>query len=302
MNFGVSIPTWGPMSEPESMATLASRADELGFGFLSVSDHIVLPKQVNSRYPYSETGEYSGNGYFMDQLTVLGFLAAHTPQIRLVTSVMVLPYRNVIHTAKMLSTIDVLSKGRLTVGVGVGWMKEEFEALDSPPFDERGAVGDEYIEAFRELWTNDDAVYDGNYTKFSEIHFNPKPVQKPHPPIWVGGESAPAMRRAARLGEGWFPIASNPRHLLQTVEQLRTALDRLHRYADDAGRDPAAIDIGYNPSGFSNWQRSPEKTADEIRAFQDLGVRHISSSVGGQTLSERIEQMEQFAAEVMPLV
>ncbi len=290
------------MAEPESMAVLASRADELGYGFLSVADHIVLPKQVSSRYPYSETGAYSGDGYFMDQLTVLGFLAAHTSRIRLVTSVMVLPYRNAIHTAKMLSTIDVLAQGRLTVGVGVGWMREEFDALDSPPFEERGVVGDEYIEAFRELWTNDDAAYDGKYTKFTKIHFNPKPVQKPHPPIWVGGESAPAMRRAAHLGNGWFPIASNPRHPLRTVEQLSAALARLHKYAEEAGRDPDEIDIGYNTSGLTDWRQHPEQAADEIRAFQALGVRHISSSVGGQTLTERIEQMGQFAAEVMPLV
>jgi probable F420-dependent oxidoreductase len=302
MKFGISIPTWGPMASPEPMEALARRADELGFGFLSVADHIVLPKQVSSRYPYSETGEYTGDGYFMDQLTVLGFLAAHTSRIRLVTSVMVLPYRNPIHTAKMLSTIDVLSQGRLTVGCGVGWMREEFEVLNSPPFEERGVVGDEYIEAFRELWTNEEAVYEGKHVKFSDMHFNPKPVQKPYPPIWVGGESAPAMRRAARLGDGWFPIASNPRHPLATVEQLSAALTRLRRYAEKVDRDPDEIDIAYNSSGLTDWQTSPEKAAEQIRAFQDLGVRHISSSVGGATLNERTEQMEQFAAEVMPLV
>src|SRR6266567_4427207 len=120
-------------------------------------------------------------------------------------------------TAKILSTIDVMSGGRIMVGVGAGWLEEEFEALGAPPFAERGKATDEYLQAFRELWTKDKPHFDGRFVKFTNIVFVPKPVQKPHPPLWVGGESGPAMRRAARLGNGWYPIGSNPRFPLNTL-------------------------------------------------------------------------------------
>ena len=148
----------------------------------------------------------------MDQLTVLAFLAGQTQTIHQVTSVIIVPHRNPLVAAKVLATLDVLSRGRLIVGVGVGWMREEFEALGLPPFAERGAVTDEYIRAFKELWTSDNPSFEGKYCRFSEITFLPKPVQKPHPPIWVGGESRRAMRRTAQLANGWYPIGANPQY------------------------------------------------------------------------------------------
>jgi alkanesulfonate monooxygenase SsuD/methylene tetrahydromethanopterin reductase-like flavin-dependent oxidoreductase (luciferase family) len=123
---------------------------------------------------------------------------------------MVVPHRPPVLTAKILATIDVLSKGRLIVGCGVGWMREEFEAIGAPPYDKRGAVSDEYIRAFKELWTSDNPTFSGKYCSFANVAFAPKPLQKPHPPIWVGGESPVALRRAGRLADAWYPIGSNP--------------------------------------------------------------------------------------------
>ena len=221
MNFGFSVPIGGVLATGGALASLARRGEELGFGFLSTGDHLIAPRQIRSRYPYSVSGEYGNALSFLDQPTLLSFVAAATSSIRLVTGVLVVPYRSPIHTAKVLATIDVLSGGRLTVGCGVGWMREEFEILDVPPFEERGAVTDEYIRIFRELWTSDDPEFHGAYCDFSGVVFEPKPVQRPHPPIWIGGES----RRAHQAGgDPWEtdgspsgPTLANP---LETLPEL----------------------------------------------------------------------------------
>ena len=318
MEFGFSLAVSGPMAAPDNLAAFVRRGDELGFGFVSAPDHIVIPRSIASRYPYSETGEFGrsgGSGEFLEQLTVLSFVAGHTRRLRLLTSVMVLPHRGPMHTAKILATIDVLSGGRLILGCGVGWMKEEFELLGAPPYAERGAVGDEYIRAFKELWTSDNPTFDGKYVKFSDVAFTPKPVQKPHPPIWIGGESPQALRRAATLGDGWYPLGSNPRFPVGTVEQFSEAVGRLRRYAEDAGRDPAEIDLAYS-GGWDDdpdtreipederqlFAGTPEQVAGDMRAFAELGVRHMRVGFRGDTLPEALEHMERFAADVAPLV
>ncbi len=169
-----------------------------------LGDHIVVPRQIDSIYPYTESGDFAGEwaqtegststGIMFEQLTVLAYLAARTETIRLLSSVSVLPYREPVLTAKVLATIDVLSDGRLDVGCGAGWMEEEFVALQSPPYARRGAVTNEYIAAFKELWTAREPRFKGDFVSFASIAFEPKPVQRPHPPIWIGGESPPAVR------------------------------------------------------------------------------------------------------------
>ena len=220
MEYGFAVPTDGPLSTPDHVATLAGRGEKLGFEFMSVSDHILIPRNISSRYPYGEMGRWEDGYDCLEQLTTLSFVASQTSTARLLTSVMVLPHRSPVMTAKMLASIDVLSNGRLIVGCGVGWLREEFEAIGAPPYDERGAVGDEYIRAFKELWTSDNPSFEGKYCRFSNITFLPKPVQRPHPPIWIGGESPPALRRAARLGDAWYPIGDNPRFPMGTAQQV----------------------------------------------------------------------------------
>ncbi len=243
MEYGFSISSGGPLATPDAVATLVERGEELGFDFISVSDHVVIPRSIASRYPYSASGEYGGSGECLDQLTLLTFIAARSSRARLLTSVMVLPHRSPVPTAKMLASIDVLSGGRLIVGCGVGWMREEFEAIGAPPFDERGDVGDEYIRAFKELWTSDDPAFEGRYASFSDIKFEPKPVQKPHPPVWVGGESPRALRRAARLGDAWYPIGTNPSYPVDTPAVFLDSLDRLIRHGEEEFRYPVYMDL-----------------------------------------------------------
>jgi alkanesulfonate monooxygenase SsuD/methylene tetrahydromethanopterin reductase-like flavin-dependent oxidoreductase (luciferase family) len=157
MLLGFDLPTRGALASPETITRLAIEGEAMGFDYLTLSDHIVIPRDIEARYPYSTTGEFPSGGRtdWYEQLTSAAFVAAKTTRLRMVTSVMVVPHRPAVLTAKVLATIDLLSNGRLTVGVGAGWMKEEFEAVGTPPFAERGAVTDEYMAAFRELWTKD---------------------------------------------------------------------------------------------------------------------------------------------------
>ncbi len=276
-----------------------------------------MPRNISSVYPYTESGEFpgAGSGESMEQITLLSYIAGQTSKIRLVTSVLIVPHRNPLIAAKSLATLDVLSGGRLVVGVGVGWMREEFEALGLPPFEERGAVTDEYIRAFKVLWTEDDPHFEGKYISFSDINFLPKPVQKPHPPIWVGGESRPALRRTAEFADGWYPLGANPTFPMGTPEQLKAGLDRLAQYAQRFGRDPSTIETIYRPQQFelrkqpAGADRLPfvgdaDQIAGDIRQYQDMGVTSMIWDFLRQTddLDSMLGLMEDFSKQVWPKV
>ena len=316
MEFGFGIPTRGPLATPEHIATLAQQGEALGFGIISVSDHVIIPRRIASIYPYNETGEFAGgpSGECMEQLTLLSFLVGQTSSAKLLTSVMVLPHRPPVLTAKILATIDVLSHGRLIVGCGVGWMREEFEAIGTPPYDQRGTVSDEYIRAFKELWTSDHPRFEGKYCRFADVTFAPRPVQMPHPPIWTGGESPVALRRAGRLADAWYPIGSNPRHPVATPEQFADYAARVKRHAQDAGRDPSVVDFAYSANWYNDQEEvklpngerhsltgTPRQIADDIKRYEDLGVRHMMINLQGNTLEQTLERMQRFAERIMPL-
>ena len=231
MQLGFNLPISGPTSAAPSFARIAQQGEAMGYDYLTLTDHVVLPDVSVPGYPYSESGEFMSNTPTErhELLTATAFIAAKTSRIRLVLAVLVVPHRPAVLAAKMLSTVDVLSEGRLVIGIGAGWLKAEFDAVVTTPFAERGAVTDEYLEAFRALWTQEHARFDGHYTKFADLIFLPRPVQQPHPPIWVGGESGPSLRRAARFGDAWYPIGSNKRHLLDTLPRLAAGIARLRK-------------------------------------------------------------------------
>lgn len=316
MDFGVATVTRGECSSREGYIAVAEAAERLGFGFISVNDHVVVPRDIASRYPYSESGEWAARtaGECLDQLGTLAFLAGRTQRVQLLTSVMVVPQRHPVLTAKMLATIDVLSKGRLIVGCGVGWLKEEFEALGAPPFAERGRATDEYLDAMKALWTQDAPEFAGEHVSFGDVIFAPKPVRKPHPPIWIGGESAVALKRTVRVGDGWYPASNNPQHRLDTPERLAAGVTALHDTARAAGRDPKTIDIGYLVLWPVDW--TEHKTADggrrlftgssmdmaaDAAALAKVGVRHVALTFQTATIAETLDRMQRFAGEVMPL-
>ena len=317
MDFGLHLGTRGAASDPDNLQALAQHAERLGLAYLGFSDHVVITRSIASRYPYNESGDWPGvsTGFCLEQITCLAYASAVTRRIRLLTSVMVAPHRPPILAAKMLATADVLSKGRVTVGYGVGWMAEEMAALGSPPYGKRGAASNEYIEAFRTLWTQAAPSYEGEFIAFRDVLFEPKPVQKPHPPIWVGGEGPAARRRAGRLGDGWYPTIRNPKEPLDTPAAFANALGDVRRNAEAAGRDPMAIDVAMFAPGYSlgppqqgrGGQRaaftgSAQAIAEDARAYAALGVRHIVIGLESNNLQDHLDRVEGFAKEVIPLV
>ena len=306
MRYGFYLPTRGGCATPEAIEVILERGEALGFHSVMIADHVVFPTAIDSKYPYTVSGVFPGGGDALEQLALMAFVAGRTRTLRLVTSVMILPYRNPVLTAKMLATIDVLSRGRVTVGVGVGWLREEFEALDAPDFERRGRASDEYIRIFKTLWTQDPASFDGEFYRFEALRCLPQPVQKPHPPIWIGGHSAPALRRVARYGDGWHPVGANPAVPLRPSE-LRASLDQLARLTEAERRDPSRLTISfkapvYDPSvtTLTASERRPfsgtaQQIADDIGAYEKAGVSELVFDFRSERLDDALERMERFA-------
>jgi probable F420-dependent oxidoreductase len=306
MRYGFYLPTRGQTASPEALESLVTRAEEWGFSSVMIADHIVFPVTIKSKYPYTVSGAFPGQGDALEQLSLMAFVAGKSRTLRLISSVMILPYRNPVVTAKMLATIDVLSRGRVTVGVGVGWLREEFEALGAPDFDRRGAVSDEYLRIFKALWTQDPASYHGEFYRFDSVRCLPHPVQKPHPPIWVGGHSKAALRRVARLGDGWHPVGANPAVPLRPPE-LRALLDDLRRLTEAEGRDFSTLTISYKAPIYDSGQGvdggaerrpfsgSQQAIADDIGTFAGLGVSELIFDFRSESLPESFDRMARFA-------
>ena len=310
--FGTSMPSRGDMASPANLRTLAQRAESLGFDSAWVSDHIILPRSVDSFYPYAANGvaTFRPDEDYYEPLAALNFLAGCTQTIRLGTHVLILPYRNPVLTAKMISTLDVLSEGRFILGAGVGWMEEEFKALGLDTFAQRGAVTDEYIQLFKELWTKDNPEFQGEHYQLSESGFQPKPAQKPHPPIWIGGHTNPAIRRAAKYGDGWMPIGLRPPAILEP-EELAEKIARLRRLTVQAGRPEDAVSLCFSTGvtfddspGVTRRMMSgrAEQIAADLRQYQDLGIRNFILGFPGDSVAAVDEAMEQFSKQVMPLI
>ena len=315
MDFGFSIPTRGALATQHAMLALAQHGEKLGFSHVAIPDHIIIPNSIASPYPYNAARKMAGatDGDCLEQLAVLAYLAAATTKLRLLTSVMVVPHRPPVFTAKALATIDVLSNGRVDVGIGAGWMDEEFQAIGAPPFAERGKVTDEYVRIFKDLWTQDAPTYDGQYAKYRNVTFLPKPIQKPHPPIWVGGESPAALRRVIALGDTWYPIGTNPQFLLNTLERFSGGVERLRADAVQAKRDPKSIAITYWAPWYKETQTpliddgkrqlftgTDDDVAGDIVAFRELGVSNLLFNFVRADLAQSLAAMERFVTEVLP--
>jgi probable F420-dependent oxidoreductase len=313
MQIGFNLPVSGPMATPQIMAETARLGEDLGFEYLTMTDHVALPDTSTPGYPYSETGEfYSPDpGNRLEQLTAASWVAAKTSGIRIVLAVMVVPHRPALVAAKMLSTIDVLSGGRLVVGIGAGWLKVELDAVATTPFAERGAVTDEYLDAFRAVWTQERPVFQGKYVQVDGLLMDPKPVQKPYPPIWVGGESGPSMRRAARIGDAWYPIGSNNAHLLDTLPRLTAGIARLRKLTEAAGRDPSKVGVAYRikrhghaapPASDGNrrlFTNGIDNVIADIHALREIGVTALDFDFEGRDAQKAQAEMRRFRTEVM---
>ncbi|MBO87892.1 MAG: LLM class F420-dependent oxidoreductase [Rickettsiales bacterium] len=314
MKFGLHFGSRGIAGQPDSLKAIAQKAESLGYEYFGMSDHVIVATDVESAYPYSETGKFfaQDTGISLEQVTALSFVASATSQIRLLTSVLVLPHRHPVLAAKMLATVDVLSKGRLTAGVGVGWMAEEIELLCGPPFKSRAAASDEYIEGFRELWTADLPKQAGSFAAFENLLFAPKPTQAGGLPVWVGGESKGARRRAARLGDGWYPVSANPRNPFDTPQLYTNGLADVRAMAEAEGRDPKSVTgcllaiysrVGSGHEGRDGrrlcFTGNADAIIDDISQARDGGLEHFIIGGDGGDVNETSDRLERFAVEVM---
>jgi probable F420-dependent oxidoreductase len=315
VEFGFSLPGRGPLASPDNILRLATRADALRYSSVFVTDHVVLPvSMARSTYPYAATGKFPGGAEqdYLDPLALLGWLAHATRSIKLGTSVLVAPYRNPLVTAKILATIDRLSKGRLILGLGVGWLREEFEALGAPPFEERGRVTDEYIALMRTTWTTDPVSFEGRYYRVKDVHALPKPVQSGGIPIWIGGHTDGAIRRAATIADGWHPLALRPPGLLLPDEFAKKA-EMFRTEAQRAGRDPDALTLSLRvgmdvrsprqkaPAGDRPlFQGTAAEVLADIQQYAALGVSHFVFDPVVPDLKAVLANMDRFADEVRP--
>jgi probable F420-dependent oxidoreductase len=296
MKFGIWIPNCRHLATPEIIRGAAVRAEQLGYDSVWVSDHVVVPNANVVNF----------GGTVFDPLVTLGVIAGATSRVRLGTTVLIVPYRNAVVTAKMISSLDALSGGRVVFGIGAGWVAAE-SAMLGLPFAERGAMTDEYLQAMQELWTSPAPSFAGKYTQFSDLIFEPKPVQTPHPPIWVGGHSRAALRRTAQFGAAWHPINRPP-------AELRAGRAELARLCQARGRatapaltlrnDVRIIRPGQSVPASTHGGRviagEPASLVDQIAELADCGVEHLVLEFLAADGRELDEQMAAFAEHVRP--
>ena len=308
MKFGFALPN---LLDGDDIRRFAESAESLGFESIWIGDHIILPTEGTTQYPYTADGSFSrpSEAPFLETMTVLSYLAACTERIRIGSTVVILPYRNPIVQAKMFASLDVLSKGRAVCGVGVGWLEKEFDTL-GVPYAERGPMSDEFLAIFKSLWTEADPEFHGKFYSYDAIQFYPKPIQKPHIPIWIGGHTRRALRRTVAYGDAWHPTRQTPEYVAEMLPYLR-------RYAEEMGRDVNEItislkrtlhftDIGIEEKGGIRSGGAMIATTEEVIAdvhrCAEFGISQLTYDFRTSDVDESIRVMEHFAEKVVPIV
>ncbi|HEY8837382.1 MAG TPA: LLM class F420-dependent oxidoreductase [Dehalococcoidia bacterium] len=301
IGFGFGVFPFTRFRDVGELVEVVERGDELGYEALMLPEHMLPP-----RWPDAELS----TKFWYDLPTLAAYLAARTSRIKFLTSVLVVPYHQPVALAKALATLDVLSGGRVLCGVGAGWMKAEFRRLNIP-FEERGAITDEYLLAMKELWTSDAPSFHGKYVSFEDVSFFPRPVQKPHIPILIGGTGPRPFQRAAAIGDGWIPMTATFEDLQHGIADIKARMTRI-------GRDPDALWVGF--TGFSigsdpEVRRMREHVDDgierpsvqdaehaiaEIERYRAAGVTFLSVGLPWQNAADLMRGLEWFARKVMP--
>jgi probable F420-dependent oxidoreductase len=294
MDIGCHLPNQGPLATREALATFARAADERGVASLWVSDHVIFPRTATGSYPGGRFPHPPDKAY-LEPVVTLTAAAMCTTRARLGASVFILGHRHPVVMAKMLTSIDALSEGRLIVGVGVGWWKEELEMLGAP-FHRRGRQADEALQVFKALWTQDNPSFEGEFFRIRDLGFAPKPVQKPYPPIWVGGDSPGAFRRVATLGDGWHATSKTP-------AQFSDALGRLRKAADEARRPFESIELSLRFELTDELlTQGTQAVVDALAAYKRLGLKHIVLQFRRDDLGRMLEILDVVTAAVRPAV
>jgi probable F420-dependent oxidoreductase len=295
--------------DPDDVVRLAEAAERLGFDSVWLGDHVAWPSRFDPSPHHREVGGRTPgpavvNMNVFEPLTTLAFIAASVHRVRLGLGVLIAPYRHPVLAAKMLAMLDVLSGGRLIVGVGTGWLREEFEMLGSAPYKHRGGVTDEYLQSFVELWTQPEPQFEGSYVSLSGVLLNPKPVQKPHPPIWIGGNGSVALKRAAAYGNGWMPLHQTPAEMLAKVPELHVAVRAAGRQPEDVGvAIGCRFRFGDGQDGEDSLTGTATQIADQLRLYQRAGVHEVHLlNDGYKTVADLVGAWERFNAEVLSKV
>ena len=311
MKFGVHVQNMRPWTTGETIGMLGARAEDLGFDSVWVSDHVVIPERMESTYPYGEPGSFTpaNVGNCFEAITTLAFLAGRTSRVRLGVSVLVAPQRPPLLSAKQWATLDALASGRTILGVGTGWLREEFVALGAETFERRGKALDEAIRIFRTTWSQPGPVaFAGEVYRFAPLHADPKPARAGGPPIWIGGHGRRALRRAAELGDGWDGVRMGFEELRAALATLEELLGRANRRLGDLelAVTLAAFPPGTRPAGpptDSDLVGSPAEMAERVRQYAALGIRHVLLHPQPRdSAAAMAETMEFFAREVRPQV
>lgn len=288
VQFGVTIPHFGRNAQPGMVEHVARRAETLGFDTVWASDHVIVP-----------AGESYIPDYFYDPFIVMAAAAAVTERVEIGVSVLVVPYRDPVVTAKMVATLDQMSRGRILLGVGVGWLEKEFDAVNAD-FHHRGAQTDEYLDVMHALWTSDPTSFHGRWTNFDDMRQNPKPLREPLP-VWVGGNSPLAIRRAAQRGTGWHPINLSLAAFTASVEAYHAASRDAHKVMG-----PVCLRSMPGPQAPEGervpFTGAPDQIAADIDAYAAAGLTHICFAPPVRTLDELDAEMDRIANDVRPLV
>ncbi len=316
MKVGVLLNNFGGFPETglgaRACIDLARQAERLGFDSVWVTDHVVLPRERRTPYPHNDSGgfPYTWEQEIFEPLTLMAALATATERVEIGVSVLVIPYRHPLLTAKMIATADQLSGGRIVLGAGVGWLREEFEALGLPAehYERRGAVTMDYLRAMQVAWTaGAGASHEGEFVRFEDLGTRPLPARQPHPPVWLGGQGERALRRTVELGQGYLAISSNP-------ESLNRDTDRLHALCDEASRDFAALEIAH----IDGLILAPEVASaegatlvgprdflcGELERYAAAGLTHLVAGVsraGDTRYDSVVDALEEVAAEILPV-
>jgi probable F420-dependent oxidoreductase len=307
LEIGIDVGVYGRLATPENVLALAGFAEAQDYHSVWLADHIVFPVGIRSKYPYSASGAFplAVTEPLLEPIATMGVLAGATRRVRIGTAVLVMPYRNPVTLARMLATLDVFSGGRIVLGAGVGWLAEEFAALQAAEFAARGRVTDEYLEIFKAVCAGGEVSYQGRHYRFDPVYSAPASLQRPHPPILIGGTTDAALRRVARLGDGWMSVGLG-------LERIPERLAKLDGFCAERGRrlqdvwlcHKLFLSIGEEKRGAHGGREpgtgSIETIVDDIGRLRDLGYRTLIFRYHGTDAAEQLRQFGRFAEAIRP--
>lgn len=301
MKYGISIPVRGDGANPDCFDRVAAKADAVGLDTLWASDHLIMPPPTKAKYPGTPDGSLppGWKRAYYQPFSVLNYLAGRTRNVRLGTSVLILPMRNPLEVAAQVAELDQVSRGRVNFGVGVGWFQDEYDALGYP-FNKRGRRANDGLEICRKLWTGNPSAHIGDFYEFSGTVLGPTPAQTPHPPIYIGGHSPAALKRMARFGQVWHPFRVTPEQITELRPVLAEALTAEGRSIDDVPIAPKFPLVIQNDKGVLPGEGPLDHVLDGLRRYQDAGATEFCFDIIPETADNAVEIIDIIVDEIAP--